>query len=223
MRVSIICIGNEYQLDDGFGPAVARYLEERYEFSTGVCVLDRAMMGFDIVPDLQACDTAVVVDALDGTGAASGTIFSFSPDDMAGAGEMMSLHQVRFADVLAAARVMGASIDRARCFGVQVEDMGAGTLQRGLSEPVASAVAPVARMVSRYLRDVLGLSAVDLWRATRDPRAVLDDPVGYVCAALDELGFADARMRSSLLDQVQPEMRDFEADDLIERAIRGPE
>ena len=109
MRVVVICIGNEWQADDGFGVAVLRYLEERYVFGPEVALLDRAVMGYGIVPDLQACDAAVVVDALDGTGAAPGTLFSFDPEDMACAPRMASLHEVRFADVLASARFMGAA------------------------------------------------------------------------------------------------------------------
>ena len=78
-RIAIICVGNEYQLDDGFGPAVARYLDDRYRFRR---LRHRAVMGYGIVSDLKACDVAVVVDALDGTGAAPGTTFSFDPADM---------------------------------------------------------------------------------------------------------------------------------------------
>lgn len=156
MDVSVICIGNEYQLDDGFGPAVARRLQERYAFPENVRVLDRAMMGYAIIPDLMACDVAVVVDALDETGTEPGTVLSFDPDDMAVSGEMMSLHQVRFADVLESARFMGARCARGKCFGVQVMDLGTGTLERGLSPVVAAAVEPTAQAVAEYLARDLG-------------------------------------------------------------------
>ena len=111
-RIAIICVGNEYQLDDGFGPAVARYLDDRYRFPLGVTVLDRAVMGYGIVSDLKACDVAVVVDALDGTGAAPGTTFSFDPADMRVSTGKTSLHEVRFADVLAdALGVLPSALD----------------------------------------------------------------------------------------------------------------
>lgn len=220
MRVSVICIGNEYQLDDGFGPAVARYLQERYAFPSDALVLDRAMMGYDIVPDLIECDAAVVVDALDGTGSKAGTIFSFRPEDMAGAGEMMSLHQVRFADVLGAARMMGAAVSQAYCLGVQVEDMGRGALERGLSEPVAAAVAPVARMAVRHLTDTLGIEVQDRWRDPADPRAVLDDPAAYMTDALSALDIEGERAAALMAHAVYGST-DYELDDLIADAVRA--
>lgn len=155
MRVSIICIGNEWQLDDGVGPAVGRWLTEHFELPENVSVLDRAVMGYGIVPDLQTCDVAIVVDALDGTGAEPGTVLSFDPADAAGAPMMASLHDVRFADVLASAQFMGATC-RGWGFGVQIVDRGDGTLEQGLSAPVASAVEPCGRAVVAYMREELG-------------------------------------------------------------------
>lgn len=225
VRIAIICVGNEYQLDDGFGPAVARYLDQRYKLPQNVEVLDRATMGYGIVPDLKACDVAVVVDALDGTGAAPGTVFSFDPADMRLSSTRTSLHEVRFADVLAAANFMGASC-KGRCFGVQVLDMGTGVLECGLSSPVLAAVAPVARMCIRYVERAHGVVVVDRWRKTRDPRAELKDARAYIGEALQEAR-ADVAGRADevegLLAAAHPGMLDFEADDMIERFLNGCE
>ena len=162
MDFSIICVGNDYQLDDGFGPAVARDLLARYSFPENVRVLDRAIMGYDIIPDLRECDVAVAVDALDGTGHEPGTVLAFDPDDMAVSGEIMSLHQVRFADVLAAGQMMGARCRVGRCFGVQVVDLGTGALERGLSDPVAAAVRPTSDAVVAYLTTTYHLPIVPI-------------------------------------------------------------
>lgn len=156
MRYAVICVGNEYQLDDGFGPAVARDLLARYELPSQVAVLDRAVMGYGILPDLREYDFIVTVDALDNTGTEPGTVLEFDPDDMATSAEMMSLHEVRFADVLDAARFMGAACE-GHCFGVQVEDMGRGSLERGLSPAVAAAVPLTADAVASYLATERGL------------------------------------------------------------------
>lgn len=216
-RIAIICVGNEYQLDDGFGPAVARYLDDRYRFPLGVTVLDRAVMGYGIVSDLKACDVAVVVDALDGTGAAPGTTFSFDPADMRVSTGKTSLHEVRFADVLAAATFMGAAC-AGHCFGVQVVDMGECALERGLSPQVQAAVGPVARMVVRYLERAYGIEAVDRWREAGDARAKLADATAYMRDALDAAGIdvaAHAGEVQRLLDLAYPGMPDYEADDAI--------
>ena len=157
MKISIICIGNEWQLDDGVGPAVGSFLAEHFELPENVSVLDRAVMGYGIVPDLQACDVAIVVDALDGTGTEPGTVLSFDPADAAGAPSMVSLHDVRFADVLVSAQFMGATC-RGYGFGVQIADRGDGALDRGLSDAVAIAVEPCARAVVAYLLEELGVA-----------------------------------------------------------------
>lgn len=219
MVVAVICVGNEWQLDDGFGPAVASYLQERYEFPDEVRVLDRAVMGYAVVGDLMACDAAVVVDALDGTGADPGTLFSFAAEDMAPGAQMTSLHEVRFSDVLASAQIMGASCASGQCFGVQLGQRADGSLQRGLSEAVAASVAPCARAVVHYLERRYHIPVRDCWRASRDVRARLDDPVAYVSEALRALGASGcaspvldwARTRCEAADPVF----DFEADDRI--------
>ena len=108
-----------------------------------------------MVSDLRACDVAVVIDALDNTGKPAGTVLAFDPEDMATSTGMASLHDVRLADVLASARFLGATCEVSRCFGVQVESLGDGTLARGLSEPVATAVEPCARVVIDHVRDLL--------------------------------------------------------------------
>ena len=215
----MLCVGNEYQLDDGFGPAVASYLRERYRFREGVEVLDRAVMGYGIVPDLMACDGVVVVDALDGTGADPGTVFSFEPSDMACGAGMVSLHEVRFSDVLAAATFMGAAC-KARCFGAQVLDRGDGTMERGLSPRVEAAVSLVSRAAVRHLDDAWHAGSRDLWRESGDPRALLDDARAYVRAALAACGVAD-EPATGMLDGVPSTMADYEADDLVSKLLEG--
>ncbi len=159
MRVNIICVGNDLLMDDGFGPAVARCLREGYELPENVEVLDCGVMGYAILPDLKACDLAVVVDAVDGTDAEPGTLFSFDPEDMQGAApsEMLSLHEVRFADVLASARFLGATC-RARCFGVQVENASPSELRCELTPRVAAAVEPLCEHVAAFLGEECGIA-----------------------------------------------------------------
>lgn len=217
MRVAVICVGNEWQGDDGFGPAVGRYLNERYELPADVAVLDRAVMGYGIVPDLQACDVAVVVDALDGTGTEPGTVLSFDSDDMANAPRMASLHDVRFADVLSAAHFMGASCG-GHGFGVQVESRGDGTLEQGLSAAVEGAIAPCARAVVRYLSQICGVVLLDRWERDGDVRACLSDADAYVRDALIAVGAEECV--DAAMPHVVSNMPDYEADALIARMLQ---
>ena len=162
MRVSLICIGNELLLDDGVGPAVARYLLSRYRFPDNVAVIDRACMGMAIISDLREADFALVLDAVEVPGATPGEIFSFEPTDVAPTpAGMTSLHDVRFADVLGSARFLGISCT-GHCFGVQVENMSPSEFVRALTPKVAAAVPLLARTAVRYLRDELGIEVEDL-------------------------------------------------------------
>ncbi len=161
VRVSIICIGNELLMDDGVGPACARYLLSRYEFPENVQVIDRACMGMAIISDLRECDFALVLDAIEVPGAVAGELFSFEPQDVAPTpAGMTSLHDVRFADVLGSAEFLGIRC-AGHCFGVQAENMNPSEFIRALTPRVAAAVPLVCRLAVDYLRDILHVEVQD--------------------------------------------------------------
>lgn len=199
MRTAVICIGNELLLDEGAGPACGRYLAARFELPAEVEVLDRSVMGMSVISDLRDHDVAVVVDAVDVPGAEPGQLFSFEPDDVAptppGA---LSLHEMRFADVLASAELLGVEC-RGHCFGVQVENMSPSEFVMALTPRVAAAVPLLACAVARYLRDELGYEVCD--RLDEDPTLatglpgpeVLGEPdvsvlAGYLASGLAAVG-----------------------------------
>ena len=184
MRVSLICIGNELLLDDGVGPAVARYLLSRYRFPDNVMVIDRACMGMAIISDLREADFALVLDAVEVPGATPGEIFSFEPTDVAPTpAGMASLHDVRFADVLGSASFLGISCT-GHCFGIQVENMSPSEFVRALTP--------------KYLREELGIGVEDLLeqgtasvvlpRVHGTPDASV--MTGYLAHGLMDAGFA---------------------------------
>ena len=161
MRVAVICIGNELLLDEGVGPACGRYLVARYELPSEVEVLDRAVMGMAIISDLRRCDVALVLDAVEVPGAEPGVLFSFAPDDAMTSGPAtLSLHEMRFADVLAAAELMGVRC-QGHCLGIQVENMSPTEFAMGLTPRVAAAVPLLAAAAARWLRTELGLPVRD--------------------------------------------------------------
>ncbi len=197
MKVKLICIGNELLMDDGVGPAVARYLLSRYRFPDDVEVIDRACMGMAIISDLRTCDSALVLDAVDVPNAAPGQIFSFEPTDVAPTpAGMTSLHDVRFADVLGSAQMLGIDC-KGHCFGIQVENMSPSEFVRALTPKVAAAVPLLARNAVRYMHDELGIQAVDLLaEGTAQPAMpeVFGEPdasvmTGYLARRLENAGF----------------------------------
>ena len=170
MRVAVICVGNELLLDEGAGPATGRYLASRWVLPAEVDVIDCATMGMAILADLRAHDRALVLDAVDVPGAVPGTLFSFEPDDVATSGQMASLHEMRFGDVLQAAELIGVSC-AGHCLGVQAENISPDRYVRGLTPRVAAAVPLLAATAARWLRDELGLDVADRVAGTDPARA----------------------------------------------------
>ena len=181
MRVAVIGIGNELLMDEGAGPACARYLEARFELPECVDVLDRSVMGMAVVSDLREHDVALVLDAVEVPGAAPGQLFSFAPEDALGGQTMGSLHEMRFADVLSTAELMGVSC-KGHCMGVQAENISPEEFAMALTPRVAAAVPLLAAFAARWLEGELGL-------AVRD-RFAREDPLRAGCGAPGARTFA---------------------------------
>ena len=176
MRVAVLCIGNELLMDDGAGPCCARYLRARYGFPAEVDVLDRSVMGMAILSDLRAYDYALVLDALEVPGAQPGQLFSFAPEDAAPTpAGMTSLHEVRFADVLGSAELLGIQC-AGHCLGVQVENLSPSEFVMALTPRVAAAIPLLAQAAVRHLNRELGLEVADLLPEADELRAGSGNP-----------------------------------------------
>lgn len=160
MSIAVLCVGNELLMDEGAGPACGRYLEARYQLPEDVHVLDRAVMGMAIISDLRAHDMALVIDALDVPGAEPGDLFSFAPQDAATSGQISSLHEIRFSDVLATAELAGIS-SQGYCLGVQALNISPSEFVRALTPRVAAAIPLLAAEAARWLRAQTGEPLAD--------------------------------------------------------------
>ena len=95
-------------------------------------------MSLDMLPLVDACDLIITVDAVEGTGKPAGTVFRFSPEDMARhSGAMASLHDLKLVDLFDAAALLGYSCDGV-CFGMQVLDKDPEEYDLNLTEPCAA-------------------------------------------------------------------------------------
>lgn len=142
-------------LDDGIGPAVYDELKS-YTFSgpafeadpldpfaaysdaktSNVAIFNLACMSLDYVEVVNKSDLIITVDAADGTGAEPGTIFRYTPDDMAGRSPATeSLHDLKLKDLFDAAAFLGYTA-RGLCFGMQVKNPDPPTHMIGLTTPV---------------------------------------------------------------------------------------
>lgn len=153
-KIALFCVGSTLMLDDGLGPAVYEQLNASYAFPENVHLFDVGCLSLDMISYVDAFDVIITIDALDGTDAEPGTVFTFAPDDMARRGHaMQSLHELKLMDLFDAASLLGSSCEGV-CFGIQVENRSPEVVTIGLTKAVYDAVpllidAVLAELVSR--------------------------------------------------------------------------
>jgi hydrogenase maturation protease len=136
-RITVMGIGNPLVKDEGVGIRIIEAMMSTLTFPDNVALVDAGTMGMGILNLFQDCDYLLVIDAVDGTGEAPGTVVRMTPEDMAPNTIKHSMHDMRLVDVLEAATLMGTRPD-VDCIGIQVLDMDGISI--GLTEPVESAV-----------------------------------------------------------------------------------
>ena len=139
-RAAVFFVGNKLKLDDGIGPAAYDLFLETYVVGPEVELFDVGCMSLDMIRFVEKCDFILTVDAVDGSGHPAGTVFRFSPDDMARtSGPRDSLHDLKLADLFDAALLLGYECD-GWCVGMQVENMVPAELVIGLTPPCNDAL-----------------------------------------------------------------------------------
>lgn len=150
-KIAIFCVGNKLMLDDGIGPAIYEELVQAYDFPPNVQLFDVGCMSYDLLNYVDEYDYLITVDALDGTGQPSGTVFEFAPEDAARhSGAMASLHDLRLVDLFDAAMLVGYSA-AGKCFGMQVENRAPALVTVGLTQPCYEALSLLVDTVLAHL------------------------------------------------------------------------
>lgn len=150
-KIAVFCVGNKLMLDDGIGSAVYEELIGAYTFPENVHLFDVGCMSYDLLNYVDEYDYLITIDAVDGTEEAPGTVFEFSPEDMARhSGAMASLHDLKLVDLFDAAALVGYSAD-GRCFGMQVENREPAVVTIGLTQPVYDALPLLVDTVLAHL------------------------------------------------------------------------
>lgn len=149
-RVAVLGIGNPLMRDEGVGVRVIEEIMRDFDFGEDVVVMDAGTMGMTMLGLLCDSDYVLVVDALNGTGHPAGTVLRLSAEDLADNQVMHSLHDMRFSDVLDAARLMGACPE-GEVVGVQVEAIE--QMVPGLTPAVEGSVPYAVDAVLRVLAE----------------------------------------------------------------------
>lgn len=155
-RTLVLGCGNVLYGDDGFGPAVADALAERFPIPDDAAVLNLGLgtrgFVFDVLLADRQPERVVVVDAMHRPGRTPGEIFEVPLDDLSREKvDDFSFHQGPTSNLLRELRdLRGVDVVIVSC---QPERIPA-EMERGLSPSVAGAVGEAARLVwERWLRD----------------------------------------------------------------------
>lgn len=145
-QIALYCIGNKLMLDDGIGPAVYEQLQS-YTFPNNIDVFDLGCLTLDRISDVKNYDVIITVDAVEGTGQEPGTLFRYTPHDIAQRPfGTQSLHDLSLADLFVNASLLGYQCEGI-CLGMQVENASPPQVTIGLTPAVYAKLADLVDCV----------------------------------------------------------------------------
>lgn len=143
-RIVVLGIGNILLSDEGFGIRVVERLQDRYEFSENVSLVDGGVLGMSLLGILLEADHLIVVDAIRNRGT-PGTIYRLESFDIPSRIRAKnSLHQIDFLETLTLCGLLDKD-PATVLLGSEPEDMK--TLGTELTSLLRSKVNVVAEMV----------------------------------------------------------------------------
>ena len=135
-NAAVFFVGNMLMFDDGIGHAAFEELQKRFIIPNNVQLFDVGCMSLDMIHYVNECSFIMTVDAVDSSDEPAGTVFRYTPDDVARGGMRQSLHDLKLSDLFDAASLLGYN-SIGLCLGMQVEDAEPTEYTVGLSEPCA--------------------------------------------------------------------------------------
>ncbi len=143
--ILILGCGNILFGDDGFGSAVARYIQEKLNVPSHVCVLDAGTGAGKILLTVAISELKpekiIIIDAAD-FGRKPGEVFEVSIDDLAVMKPIFSLHHLPFKYLLK--EICSSGNVEVKIIACQVEKVPE-EVNPGLSEIVKEAIPKAAR------------------------------------------------------------------------------
>ena len=111
--ITILGLGNILLQDEGFGVHFVRWFSERYRLPENVLAVDGGTLGYILLDTLCGCEHLIVIDVIK-LKDHPGSLYRFTQNEM----EIhmpppTSAHEVKFADVICKAELMGELPDMA--------------------------------------------------------------------------------------------------------------
>jgi len=147
----VLGLGNWICGDDGLGVDAVERLRSDYDAPAGARVLDGGTLGLSLLPELDAADQVILVDAVRDD-APVGSFVRLEGDDVApAAAARLSPHQVAVSDLLDAARWLERYPRRVVLLGLVP-----GSIELGL-ERSPSVLSAIPQLVSAVVEEAAGL------------------------------------------------------------------
>ena len=148
MMIHVICFGNLWQGDDGFGIRVFERLCDRSDWPAYVKVFEAGTAGLAALGYFEGCRKAVIVDALK-TGGAPGRVRRLALDEIEAPDEAYSLHQLGVNHLLAAmtGAVTGRDLPEVVVIGAEAGEIDPFTNR--LSPALEAALEPAIDLIAR--------------------------------------------------------------------------
>ena len=118
-KILILGVGNILYTDEGFGVRIAEELDQKYQFSPNVDVLDGGTLGTRLIGPIMESDYLIIVDIVLNEGN-PGDIFRLLGQDLEKACAFKnSMHQTDLLDTLAQCSLMGQVPDDVILYGIE--------------------------------------------------------------------------------------------------------
>ncbi|MGE4553771.1 MAG: HyaD/HybD family hydrogenase maturation endopeptidase [Desulfovibrionaceae bacterium] len=106
-RILVLGVGNVLYTDEGIGVRAVEHLEQHYEFSENVDLMDGGTLGMKLMGPMMDHDLVIVLDAVLG-GDAPGSVYRLTGDDLRGSLAFKnSLHDTDLVDTLISCGLCG--------------------------------------------------------------------------------------------------------------------
>jgi hydrogenase maturation protease len=151
---AVLGLGNLVHGDDGVGVHAIQQLQRDPRVPPGIVLLDGGTHGLGLLPHVSGFSRLLVIDAVD-AGEPPGTVLRFEGAALNGLPGKASVHQLGFADMMVALKLLGESPPELVVVGVQPLST---EWSIELTAPVREAVPALLETVIRQL---------EIWEASR--------------------------------------------------------
>jgi len=156
MATLVLGLGNLVHSDDGVGIHAIGLLQKDARVPRGVILMDGGTQGLSLIPHIAGFPRLLVIDAVD-VGEKPGTLVRLEGDALQTLPGKPSVHQLRFADLMIAMKLLDEAPEEVVVIGVQPQS----------TEWSAELTPPVRESMDELLKVVL--AQLETWAALPDP------------------------------------------------------